>query len=273
MEIPPLQHADPYSIARDIALQFSKLDLVDAITLGGSLATGKANANSDIDLYVYSSEPVSLDARVQIIEPRSSQRELDAPYWETEDYWLEKESGIKVEVIYRSHWPLEALQDMFANNRAHMGFSTSIWHNIVTSKVLFDRKGWYASLQKIADVPYPDSLANAIIGKNFSLLRGSLAAHPKQLALAIDRNDMVHAYHRIDMILASYFDILFALNRTLHPGDKRMLAYAADLKYTSKGMHDDVTRLVTSNNWKSVKATVDQLIDRLELLLKNHDSI
>lgn len=95
---------------------------------------------------------------------------------------------------------------MFENNRAHMGYSTSLWHNVITSRVLFDRNGWYAKLQDVANRPYPDALANAIIRKNFALLRGSLAEHPKQLALALERNDLVFANNRINVILDSYFD-------------------------------------------------------------------
>jgi predicted nucleotidyltransferase len=263
--------AKPFSIAQEIATQFAQIDSVEAVTLGGSLATGKANASSDIDLYIYSNESIPVELRANIIEGRSSQMQLNNTFWETEDYWIEKESSIKVEAIYRGEWPVEALKDIFNNNRAHMGFSTSIWHNITTSKILFDRIGWYAALQKIAAVSYPQSLAKAIIHKNFALLKGSLAEHPTQLALAAKRNDVIHVHHRIDMILSSYFDILFALNRTLHPGDKRMLSYAQELTYTPKGMLEDVTNLVT--NQDNAIAKVKQLIDRLEALLIEHRAI
>lgn len=47
------EEIDPQKIARAITAEFAKLDMVEAITLGGSLATGRANAGSDIDLYIY----------------------------------------------------------------------------------------------------------------------------------------------------------------------------------------------------------------------------
>jgi predicted nucleotidyltransferase len=261
------EKTNPQIIAREIAAQFAKLDRVEAVTLGGSLATGRASAGSDIDLYVYFSEPIPLEARARIIEPRSSQMKLDAPYWGTEDYWIEKESGMMVEAMYESDWPVDYLKDMFTNTRAHMGFTTSTWHSLAKSKVLFDRNGWFASVQKIADVSYPDSLVAAIIRKNFPLLRGSLIKHPKQLALAIARNDVIHIHHRIDMILACYFDIVFALNRRLHPGDKRMLDYALDFVHIPEGMLEDITGLLTDKDLTKIKDRVDQLIDRLERLL------
>lgn len=267
------EKVDPQKIARDIAAQFAKLDMVESITLGGSLATGRANAGSDIDLNIYYSQPLPLEVRANIIESRSSQMELDAPYWETEDYWIEKESGILVEAAYESKWPEDYLKDFFENNRAHMGFTTSVWHSLLKSKILFDRNGWLASVQKLADVPYPESLAKAIIRKNFALLCGSLIEHPKQLALAVERNDVIHVHHRIDMMLACYFDIVFALNRKLHPGDKRMLEVTAEFEHKPEGMKGDVTGLLKEKDFTKLKGKVDQLIDRLEKLLKEQGAI
>jgi predicted nucleotidyltransferase len=274
MQKPELQkYINPQAIARVIATEFAKLEMVEAITLGGSLATGRANTGSDIDLYIYYSEPIPLELRAKIIEPRSSQMELDAPYWGTEDYWIEKESGILVEAAHESKWPENYLKDFLENNRAHMGFTTSVWHSLLKSKILFDRNGWFASVQKLANIPYPESLTKAIIRKNFALLRGSLIAHPNQLALAAERNDVIHVHHRIDMILACYFDIAFALNRQLHPGDKRMLEVTANFEHKPEGMLEDVTGLLKERDFTKLKGRVDQLIDRLEALLKAQGAI
>jgi hypothetical protein len=199
--------------------------------------------------------------------------ELDARYWGTNDYWLEKESGILVEAMYESKWPEDYLKDLLENNRAHMGFTTSVWHSLLKSKILFDRNGWFASVQKLADTSYPDDLAKAIIRKNFALLRGSLIAHPKQLALAIERSDVIHVHHRIDMILACYFDVVFALNRTLHPGDKRMLEVTAACTHKPERMAEDVTALLKEKDFSKVKSRVDQLISRLEILLRKHNAL
>jgi predicted nucleotidyltransferase len=263
---------DPFVIAQDIARDFSLINTVESIALGGSLVTGKATGESDIDIYVYSMKPIRVETRSKIIQARSSVVELDALFWETEDYWIEKESDIKVEVIYRDDWPLKTLQDMFENNRAHMGFSTSIWHNIATCKILFDRNEWLVSVKEIANQPYPDSLAKAIIHKNFVLLKGSLAAHPRQLDLAIKRNDVAHIISLVNMILNSYFDILFALNHTLHPGAKRQLEYAEALILKPEGMSRHINALMTHDGLQ-IRNTVRELIDDLEVLLKNQGTI
>jgi predicted nucleotidyltransferase len=59
------------------------------------LATGKANARSDIDLYIYANGAIPIETRAEVIESRSSRMELNAPYWETEDYWIERRAVSK----------------------------------------------------------------------------------------------------------------------------------------------------------------------------------
>jgi len=212
-------------------------------------------------------------ARARIIAPRASRMELDNRFYETEDYWIEKDSQRKVEAIYRGEWVAENLSEMFANNRAQLGNSTSIWHSVKTSDVLYDRNGWFASLRKTADVPYPDALAEAIIRKNFAILRSSLAAHPAQVVEAVDRNDVVTINHLIHVIFNSYFDILFALNRELHPGGKRLLAYAEELEHQTERMREDVTGLVNHGDPAQVVSKVDRLIDRLAALLAEQNAL
>jgi hypothetical protein len=47
-------------------------------------------------------------------------------------------------------------------------------------------------------------------------------------------------------VLTSYFDILFAVNKELHPGEKRLIQYAARLPKTPKHFADDVQALIMS---------------------------
>ena len=50
-----------------------------------------------------------------------------------------------------------------------------------------------------------------------------MPAYPKQIIKSVQRNDFVRINHRITEFLASYFDLLFAINEVTHPGEKRLV--------------------------------------------------
>ncbi len=227
---------------------------------------GHANASSDIDLYVYTAAELPAAVRAGIIEPRASVAEVGYDIWEVEDYWLER-NGTKVEAMYRRpEWETGYLEDLFANHRAQMGFSTTGWHGVVNALVLFDRNGWARSVKAFADRPYPGELAAAIIQLNSRTLRGTLVTHPEALIAALARDDLTFAHSRVNEILNSYFDILFALNRTLHPGAKRQLANAQKLPLKPAGMEADITDLLRSD-FDKLPGRVETLLGKLEVLL------
>ena len=89
------------------------------------------------------------------------------------------------------------------------------------------------------------------------------------MELAVERGDLVLAHKLINVIFDSYFDILFALNRELHPGTKRQLMYADALPIKPRNMVNDVQAL--SEHQLDAKAVmcVKHLIDELEHLLKS----
>ena len=257
-----------YTLAREIAAEFSALAPVEAVWLGGSHASGDANASSDVDLYVYTSVELPVADRARIIEPRASVAEVGYDIWEVEDYWLER-NGTKLEAMYRRlEWEIRYLEDLFTHNRARMGFSTTRWHSVVNAHVLFDRNGWTREIKALADRPYPDELAAAIIHLNFSVLRGTLVTHPEAFVSALARDDLVFAHSRVGEILNCYFDILFALNRTLHPGAKRQLANAQKLPLKPDGMADDITDLLQSSPDK-LSGKIEGLLGNLETLLEH----
>ena len=269
-----LSKSDAVKLAQAVAAQFAEIPEVEAVALGGSLAAGQADALSDIDLYVFAKSEIPVATRAALIEPRAAQMQLDNRFWELEDYWRERDSGIKIEAIYRDpEWLSGHLQDLLKGKGAQLGYSTSLWHSIVVSKNLFDRDRWFAELQKSVDVPYPDVLAQAVIAKNFPLLRGSMADIPSQLEVTVEREDWVGVHHRIDLLLGCYFDTLFALNRALHPGGKRQLAYAEKLDLKPENMTEDVNGLAVGLEPKSIVAKVDELVDQLERLLSEQGQL
>ena len=83
-------------------------------------------------------------------------------------------------------------------------------------------------MQNKYQIPYPDELKDNIISKNLRLLTGNLPSYDTQIKKAIARKDIVSINHRTAAFLESYFDIIFALNKLTHPGEKRMVQFAKE---------------------------------------------
>ncbi|MBZ0281841.1 MAG: DUF4037 domain-containing protein [Anaerolineae bacterium] len=215
-------------VAQYIADDYSGLPEVQAVALAGSVMGMGADAGSDIDLYVYAEPALSVDARLSIATRRATRYAVDNQFWEAGDEWQETVSGVAVDVTFRSPaWIEDQLDRVLARYEASTGYSTCFWYNILNAQILFDRNRWLSQLQERAKQPYPDALRLAIIAKNHPLLRDLLfSAYSHQIEKAVKRNDLVSVNHRIAAFLASYFDILFAVNRQLHPGEKKLIAFA-----------------------------------------------
>ena len=204
-----------------IALQ--ALEPIEALVLGGSRAGDVYDQKSDYDLYVYCTELPSPEARMGLLRRVCDRIELGNDFWELEDDCVLKD-GIPVDILYRS---LDAFaQDVAAvveGYSARNGYTTCMWHNLLHSRILYDRDGRYAALQKRFDVPYPEQLRQNILRRNLRLITGNFPSYDEQLRKAVSRGDTPSINHRMTAFLESYFDILFALNRMTHPGEKRML--------------------------------------------------
>jgi hypothetical protein len=214
------------SLVQRIAGQFALLDKVEAVAISGSQTSQLYDANSDVDLYVYVTETVPLEVRRQIAAG-ASRSEIGNEYWEPGDEWLDQETGIAVDMMFRHvAWIEEQLNRVLRHHQASVGYSTCFWYNVRYSQVLFDRRGWLRDLKNFSDQAYPPELKRAIIAKNFPLLRQNLSSYQHQIELAIARKDPVSVNHRVTALLASYFDVLFAVNELPHPGEKRLIAHA-----------------------------------------------
>lgn len=217
----------PSALLPRLTEAFAEIPEVEALLLAGSRAAATGDALSDYDLYVYGERPVPLEARRALFRRFDARMELDNRYWETEDDGVVE--GVALEVIYRP-WAFieEQLERTLARCEGWVGYSTCFWHNYLTSQVLFDRTGRAARLQERCQVPYPAALKASILEKNLPLLGGSVTDYPGQVAKAIERRDWVSLNHRVAAFLASYFDVLFALNDLPHPGEKKLVRLAQE---------------------------------------------
>lgn len=257
-------------LAQRLAERFSELPQVEAVTLAGSLTTGWAQPGSDIDLYVYQRDEISPNVR-SIIVGDAVALELDNRFWETGDEWVDAETGIHVDLMYRSpEWIEEQIDRTLRRHEAWIGYTTCFWHNVLCSRILFDRSSWFSDLQHWADQPYPEPLREAIVVKNYPILRRNLSSYHYQIERAAGRGDYVSLNHRVAELLASYFDILFAINRLPHPGEKRLLAVAQkQCEIQPDRLEEHVMALLRASvepgRW--VVEQVDVLFDGLDELL------
>ncbi len=214
------------AVAEQIAKRFAAIREVEAVALAGSRTSPFADERSDVDLYVYGSEILSLPLRRNVARD-ARQSEIGNSFWEPGDEWIDGETGISVDVMYRTTlWIQDQLDRVLRRHEASVGYSTCFWYNVKHSRLLFDRDDWFRTLQERAHQPYPAELKRAIIAKNHPILRTNMSSYVHQIELALQRRDPVSVNHRVTALLASYFDIVFAVNEQPHPGEKRVLQFA-----------------------------------------------
>jgi hypothetical protein len=259
------------SLAKGIAGRYDRLPQVEAVALAGSQAGGTADQGSDIDLYVYVRAEIPLSVRATIATSGAAYAEVDNRFWEPGDEWIDAETGIHVDVMFRTvDWIEGQLNRVLRQFEASVGYSTCLWHNVLTSQVLYDREDWFQALQQMAERPYPEELRRAIVAKNHPILRRSTSSYRYQLEKAVARGDMVSVNHRVAALLASYFDILFAVNRMPHPGEKRLVEIISEqCEKTPESMDQQVRELILAISREDGKVIekADALIDDLDALL------
>lgn len=224
---------------------FEKLDETEALVLGGSRATDRYDEKSDYDLYVYVTAMPSIETRKAILDECCEYTEMNNTFWETEDDCTLKD-GIDIDILYRNLDDFEnGISDVVDACHSHNGYTTCMWHNLLHSRIIYDRYGRYEVLQKKYDVPYPKELQKNIIANNLRLLTGNLPSYDRQIRKAIRRKDLVSVNHRTAAFLESYFDIIFAMNEMTHPGEKRMLEIALkDAKILPENCDHEVRHLL-----------------------------
>ena len=260
------------SILLEIAAAYGDLPGVVAVAVAGSIAAGTADPASDFDLYVYASELPPIPLRTAVADRFAVKSEIGNMVWEQGDEWRHRSTGRHVDVMYRTPaWIEDQLARVLVHHEATAGYSTCFWHNVLHSAALVDANGWYRQLQEQARQPYPEALKSAIIAKNHPILRLAFSSYLHQLERAVSREDPISVQHRTTALLASYFDILFAVNEIPHPGEKRQLHQI--LARGSKlplGMEAALTNVLSVPAAPATRAAVESaatLVDGLDALL------
>jgi len=257
------------AVADGIAARFAAIREVEAVVLAGSRLAQFADGQSDVDLYVYASEIVPTSSRAEIA--RGVRRsEIGNSFWEPGDEWIDGETGIGVDVMFRTtRWIEDQLDRVLQRHEASVGYSTCFWYNVRNSRALFDRAGWFKALHERAGQPYPEQLKRAIVAKNHPILRDTMSSYLHQIDLALERHDPISVNHRTAAMLASYFDIVFAVNGQPHPGEKRLLQFAQALcAKLPTGMEGRVGAVLSALPGGLVPDLANTMLDGLDDLLR-----
>ena len=133
--------------------EFSHILQVEAIALGGSRATGRNDEKSDYDVYVYLSDSVDKSMRRNILEKYCKYMKIGNSFWELEDDVTLKD-GIDMDIIYRNMTDFENMVSSVVDNCVSWnGYTTCMWHNLITSKIVFDKNGKLQELQTKYQIP------------------------------------------------------------------------------------------------------------------------
>jgi hypothetical protein len=262
-------------LADQIAALFAALSQVEAVALGGSRASGSSSTDpaSDIDLYVYTHGDIPLAERRAIVERSggASRASLDMTYWGLGDEWINAPTGIEVDLIYfKAGWMEEQISRVVERHQASLGYTTCFWYTVQNSIIFADPHGWFTALQQRCQIEYPEALRRNIVALNYPVLRTIIPAFGKQIEKAAKRGDLVSINHRTAALLASYFDILFAANRQLHPGEKRLIELARNrCPVLPADIETDLASilLLTAEDIADLPNRLARLLDHLDQML------
>ena len=250
---------------KDIVERLSKHKNIVAITLGGSRASGNNDEKSDYDVYVYYDEPIDKKFRKSVLQEYCNYMEIAVNYFEEEDDCV-LNNGVVIELIYRSISDIQKyVRNMMDHSSASLGYTTCFLDNLTASIVMYEEEDCYSTL--VTSIHYSSELRKNIITKNMEMLHGVIASYDTQIIKAYQRQDMIAVNHRIAAYLASYFDIVFAINYVYHPGEKRLLELAKKkCKKLPVNFEQDINRLL---KLEDIEETLNSLYQNIKVLTES----
>ncbi len=217
-------HAGWDEVAAQSVGVLSVMPGIVAVSLGGSVAVGLADDASELDLHVYWAAPLpSAETRAArlraIADPDSVRAGLTS--WGLEDQF--SVGSRPVELIYRC-WDdvRDEVERAYDPGLPGQGFTTAVLYSVARGRPLHDPTGDLTTARERLVREFPEATRTAILQREIPLL----GFHLSQLRKAQVRDDIVYAQHVRCKVQVLFFDVLFALNRLYHPGEKRSLEHA-----------------------------------------------
>ena len=165
------------------------------------------------------------------------------------------------------NWFKNIVENVWIKHYPSNGYTTCFLYTLKNFKIIYDPNNWLTNLQTKIKTEYPQELQNNIIKRNMMLMKSKpFASYYEQIEKGIKRNDINSVNHRISAFLASYFDVIFAINKQLHPGEKRLIKYAKDnCKLLPKDFEKNITKLLIQPNSETL-SILDEMFDNLSFV-------
>ncbi len=121
--------------------KLSSFNETEAIALGGSRAGITYDEKSDYDVYLYVTRPIKEKDRKNLLTEFCGKMEIGNSFWEYEDNCVLK-NGIDIDILYRNLDGFEKdIESVVKNFSARNGYTTCMWHNLKTCKIIYDKNG------------------------------------------------------------------------------------------------------------------------------------
>ncbi|WP_295159782.1 DUF4037 domain-containing protein [uncultured Brachyspira sp.] len=247
---------------------------VDSVVLSGSRTSLINDDMSDYDIYVYSKDRIDLESRIKFAEKYASCYDIGINYFEYGDEILLNDGNICLDFMYRDLFSIDKeIEYVWRDFNAKIGYTTAFLYNIKHSNIIYDKNGRFKIFQDELNKEYPEKLKNNIIEKNYNVMYGKkTASFYEQLEKAVKRNDIVSINHRTASVLSSYFDILFALNKEMHAGEKKILNYVLRLCRVipddfEKDLKNVIFHTIDDMHNGSILEKIENLIKKIEKII------
>ena len=256
---------------KEIIDEYQKYDEVKAIAIGGSSAGKSSDNMSDIDLYVFVKKDILLGNRENFIPKYSSKHEIGGEYFGSGDEYFVDKMNKQLDVMYWNvNWFEEIVDNVWVKHYPSNGYTTAFLFTLKNFEIIYDTDNWLKNLQDKVKGDYPKELKENIIKRNLMLLKDKpFASYYEQIEKGVKRGDIVSINHRIAAFLASYFDIIFALNETFHPGEKRLIQYAKEnLRILPQDFEVNIEKLLIQPNPETLDILTD-IVEKLRAIISN----
>ena len=253
----------------NILNHYKKYQQVKAVAIGGSGAAKTFDNLSDIDVYVFNENDIPVSDREEIVRQYSSKYEVGGEYFGSGDEFFVDELNQQLDVMYwNTKWFKSIVENVWVKYYPSNGYTTAFLYTLNNFQIIYDTDNWLSDLQKSIKTQYPKELKENIIKRNIMLMYDKpFASYYEQIEKAIKRNDIISINHRISAFLASYFDIIFAVNELLHPGEKRLIQYALNTcKILPDKFEENITELLNQPNSETLEI-LNKMIAKLKEVL------